>query len=325
MKVLITGMDGFIGNEISRRLRSSGWDVVGFSNGPAAGKSPSLYKGSVTDPDALRTVFGRERPNACVHLAGLAHATVSREDMEMVRQVNVEGALNTARAAAESGVTQFVFFSSAKVYGDKTPASGCDEDDEPKPAGIYAELKYEAEQALLHIAGKGDMGVVVVRPVAVLGRGDTKGNYARLIRAVRKGVFPLIGGGRARRSIAYLDRVAERIDRILGPAFVSGKTYVFSDGAFELREILESVRRATGYAFFPYVPVCVAETGGGLLDWVQQSTTGKEGHAKEALGRLIDHFVIRAHHYDSDFGPIGPFDLDLAMEAACALEHPSAK
>jgi nucleoside-diphosphate-sugar epimerase len=72
-----------------------------------------------------------------VHLAGLAHATVSREEMEMVRQVNVGGALNTARAAAEAGVEQFVFFSSAKVYGEKTSAGGCDEDDEPEPAGIY--------------------------------------------------------------------------------------------------------------------------------------------------------------------------------------------
>jgi hypothetical protein len=38
VKVLITGTDGFIG-AINRRLRGSGWDVVGFSNGPAAGKA----------------------------------------------------------------------------------------------------------------------------------------------------------------------------------------------------------------------------------------------------------------------------------------------
>jgi UDP-glucose 4-epimerase len=175
----------------------------------------------------------------------------------------------------------------------------------------------------LEMARKGDLGVVVVRPVAIFGRGDNKGNYARLIRAVRRGIFPLIDGGRARRSIACLDRVAERVDRMLGPAFVSGRTYVFSDGTFELKEILNSVRRATGNAYFPYVPGLVARTCGGLLDWIGQITTGKEGHAKEALARLTDHFVIRAHRYDSDFGPIGPFDLDLAVAAACAFRDQS--
>lgn len=301
-------------------MRGSGWDVVGFSNGPAAGKRPSLYKGSVTDLSGLRAVFNQERPNACVHLAGLAHASVGRDELETVRRVNVSGTLNAARAAAEAGVSQFVFFSSAKVYGEKTTETGLDEDDEPRPIGIYAELKYEAEQALAKMAGKGELGVVVVRPVAVFGRGDSEGNYARLIRAVRRGVFPVIGGGRARRSIAYLARVAERVDRILGPAFVSGQTYVFSDGAFELREILESVRRATGTAFFPSVPGWFAKAGGEFVDWIWENTTGKEGHAKEALARLTDNFVVRAHHYDSDFGRLEPFDLDLAMAETCASE-----
>jgi len=321
MKVLITGMDGFIGKAISQRLKSSGWDVVGFSNGPDAGRIPFLYKGSITDLSALRTVFNEERPSACVHLAGLAHATVRSDEIDLVRQVNVSGTLNTAKAAAETGVTQFVFFSSSKVYGDSTPLAGLDEDEEPKPVGIYAEAKYQAEQELAEMARKGELGVVVIRPVAVFGRGDSRGNYARLIRAVRKGVFPVIDGGRARRSIAYLDRVGERIDRILGPAFVSGRTYVFSDGEFELKEILESMRRATGRAFFPSVPAWFAKASGGMVDWLWQKTTGKEGHAKEALARLTENFVVRAHHYDSDFGKLDPFDLDLAMAETCAFEN----
>jgi nucleoside-diphosphate-sugar epimerase len=213
-----------------------------------------------------------------------------------------------------------MFFSSAKVYADSTSPAGLDEDAEPRPIGIYATLKYEAELELAKMARKGELGVVVVRPVAVFGPGDSKGNYARLIRAVRKGVFPVIGGGRARRSIAYLDQVAERVDRILGPSFVSGQTYVFSDGVFELREILESVRRATGTGIFPSVPVRLAKAGGALVDWICEKTTGKEGHAKEALARLTDDFVVRAHHYDSDFGQLAPFELDVAIAETCAFQ-----
>jgi hypothetical protein len=121
-----------------------------------------------------------------------------------------------------------------------------------------------------------------------LGVGTIREITLALIRAVRRGVFPLVVGGR-REALLYLDRVAERIDRIPGPAFVSGRTYVFSDGTFELRRSSESVRRATGHAF----PLCAgfgAKTGGGLSDWIRQITTGKEGHAKEALARLDRSF-----------------------------------
>lgn len=317
MKVLITGMDGFIGKDLSRQLSSSGWDVVGFSNGPEAGKLPGLYKGSVTNTEALREVFLRELPEACVHLAGLAHAVVRPEERETVRRVNVTGALNVAAAAADAGVQQFLFFSSAKVYGDTTPAAGFDEDDPPRPSGIYAELKYEAEQRLAEIAGKRGLGLVVVRPVAVLGPGDTKGNYARLIRAVKRGIFPLIGGGKAQRSIVYIKRVTERVDRILGSGFIPGRTYVFSDGTFELKEILRSMRRAAGPALLPYVPEHSAMFGGYCLDWVLRRTTGKPGNTRENLSRLTEHFVIRTHRYDSDFGALETFDLDRAIAETC--------
>ncbi len=318
MKVLITGIDGFLGREISRRLRASGWDVAGFSNGPEAGSLPCLHRGSTVNFSELKAVFQQEKPDACVHLAGLAHAAVSRDQMEPVRQVNVTGTLNAARAAAESGTAKFLFFSSAKVYGEQTPATGLDEDDAPMPAGIYAELKYEAEQKLAEMAEKCGLSFVIIRPVAVFGRGDGKGNYARLIRAVRRGVFPIVDGGRTRRSIAHLDRVAERVDRILGSGFASGKIYTFSDGAFELKEILDSVRKATGRAFFPSVPGWFADAGGAVADRFWQTATGKEGFVKQSLSRLTGHFVIRTHRYDADFEPLEPFDLDRAMAEACA-------
>jgi nucleoside-diphosphate-sugar epimerase len=299
-------------------LSNSGWDVVGFSNGPEAGTKPSLYKGSVTELEKLRAVFHQEKPGACVHLAGLAHATVSRDEFESVRQINVSGALNVAKAAADAGVRQFVFFSTAKIYGDTTPAEGIDEDTDPNPDGIYAELKYEAEQRLSEMAAKADMGLVIIRPVAVFGPGDSRGNYARLIRAARRGIFPVVAGGHARRSIVFLNRVSERIDRILGTAFISGRIYVFSDGIFELKEILNSIRRATGTAFFPSIPEGLANSVGSFTDWVWEKATGKPGPSKQALMRLTSHFVICAHHYDSDFGPLERFDLDGAFKSACA-------
>jgi UDP-glucose 4-epimerase len=318
MKVLITGFDGFLGTEIHRRLKGSGWSVVGFSNGPLAGTAAHFYKGSVTDPKALNDVFSREKPHACIHLAGLAHAVVNHGEIEQIKKVNLQGAINTAKAAVAAGVRQFIYFSSAKVYGENTSAKGISEDDSPNPKGIYAEFKYQAELKLAELTRKDGLGVVVVRPTAVFGPGDSRGNYARLIRAVRRGIFPVVGGGRALRSIVYLGRVAERIENILGAGFIPGRTYVFCDGTFSLREILESIRRSTSNAFYPNVPLWLGNTGGIIIDGFMKKILRKESHVRESLSRLTENFVIHTHHYEDDYGQLSPFDLNKAMSDTCS-------
>jgi dTDP-4-dehydrorhamnose reductase len=58
----------------------------------------TTYNGSVTDLSALRAVSNQERPSACVHLAGLAHASVSRDELEVLRRISVSCTLNAAKA-----------------------------------------------------------------------------------------------------------------------------------------------------------------------------------------------------------------------------------
>ena len=321
MKVLVTGLDGFIGKAVYRWLRRAGWEVVGFSVGPLAGRTPLVHRCSVTDFDAVKEVFAQERPQACIHLANLAHADVHPGDEPMIRHVNVDGTLNVARAAAAVGVEKLLYFSSAKVYGESTSAAGIDEDQPPNPVGIYSRLKLETEQALQELGKKGDIGVAFVRPVAVFGPSDSRSNYARLIRAARRGIFPVVDGGRARRSVVYLDRVAARVAQIIGPKFKAGHAYVLSDGAFEVREILKAIRRVTGFALFPSIPTLAARAAGTAVDKIWKLATGRDGPALKALARLTENFVVRAHRYDFEFGALPPFALNQAMEETCKPCH----
>lgn len=322
MKVLITGIDGFIGNAIALRLRLSGAEVVGFSVGPMAGKSPSIHLCAVTDEKTVQEIFRREKPDACIHLAGRAHAVLAASELNEVRSVNVDGALIVARAAAETGVKKFIFFSSAKVYGEETTAEGVDEDAEPNPMGSYARFKLEAEHGLMEIEQESSMGVVCVRPVAVFGPGDVKGNYARMIRAIDRGFFPVVDKGRAKRSIAYLGRVAERVEHLLGPGFKSRKTYIFCDGTYKLKEIVQSIRMATGFGLTPSIPSWVASAGASGFDILWSRIRSRKGPMRPILDRITQHFVVRANHYDSDFGALPAFDLDHAILETCNAQLP---
>jgi nucleoside-diphosphate-sugar epimerase len=89
------------------------------------------------------------------------------------------------------------------------------------PTADYAKLKFEAEQALVDMARKGSIGVVVVKPVAVFGRGDVRKLCPTDSRF--DGVFPR--WRREAQKHCLSGSCSERIDRIVG-SFMSDDSVV---------------------------------------------------------------------------------------------------
>jgi len=147
--------------------------VVGIARRPfdpsAHGWSKLEYRrGDVRDPAALHDAFAGA--DVVVHLAFLITGTARREQ---IRQVNVEGTLNTFRAARESGVKRFVYASSVAAYGfhEDNPV-GIKEDWPVRPASrlFYAQEKAELEQLLADEAKAApEPALYLLRPPVVLG------------------------------------------------------------------------------------------------------------------------------------------------------------
>jgi nucleoside-diphosphate-sugar epimerase len=275
----------------------------------------------IADSQAVFSIFSREKPDLTIHLAAMAHADVGPEKEALVRRVNVDGSLNVAEAAEKYGGGKMLFFSSAKVLAETTSPEGIDEDSEPKPEGVYARLKREVEVELLERAKKGRLAATIVRPAAVIGRGDSKGNYAKIARAVQRGFFPLLDGGKARRSVVFLDRLAERVRAMIEKGMAPGEVFTLADGAFTLREIVDAMRFCTGYAWCPSAPSAAIERAVKLADALFRMKLSNSDVFHKVLTRFTADFVVDAHRWDERYGPLPELNLVEEMRRVCGTSE----
>ena len=138
MKVLITGGQGYIGQNLQRHLRTQGWDFTVLDTTEGSG----TVHGSVTDALTVFELIHTMEPDVVVHLAALKSAPESVKQPDRYYHVNVGGTVNLMRA----GVRRIVFASSAAVYGDGI--GGFSEDDELEPVTPYGMTKAVCERVL---------------------------------------------------------------------------------------------------------------------------------------------------------------------------------
>lgn len=209
-KILITGANSYIGTSLEKYL--SAW--------------PQDFRVDTLDMigDAWReasfagydTVF---------HVAGIAHSDygrISEEQRELYYRVNTDLAIETARKAKAEGAGQFIFMSSAIVYGNSAGLGKnkhIDRDTPVAPANCYGDSKAKAEAGILPLNGEG-FKVVILRPPMVYGPGS-KGNYPTLAKLARTlPAFPKVDN---RRSMLYVKNLMEFIRLMV----VNGEAGIF--------------------------------------------------------------------------------------------------
>ncbi|MFN6963415.1 MAG: SDR family NAD(P)-dependent oxidoreductase [Pyrinomonadaceae bacterium] len=215
MRCLVTGATGFVGRAVVRELASRGHRIfaAGGPQGRGAGSFGELN--SVTplslDVASSESVAGLSRHapfDSVIHCAGIAHRFGAVADDEYQR-VNVEGVRNVADAAGRSGCRRFVLVSSVLVYGRSARTSGrpVDEFDPCLPEDAYAQSKLEGETAAREACRELGVGLTILRPAPIIGEGS-RGNFARLIRAIDRGRFVNVGRGDDLKSLVYVGDVA---------------------------------------------------------------------------------------------------------------------
>ncbi|MBI3370388.1 MAG: NAD-dependent epimerase/dehydratase family protein [Betaproteobacteria bacterium] len=226
MKILVTGAGGFVGRSLCPVLAQRGHEVLAGVRAAAAGNLPfsqielgDLAAG-VRWPAELGSV------DVIVHLAGMAHR---RADEETMRRINVEGTAALVKAAS-GRAGRIVFLSSIKVYGEESGAKPVAETDARHPEDAYGRTKLAAEGRLPEAARAGGMQYAILRPPLVYGPG-VKANFLALMRVIEKG-WPLpLAGIRNRRSLIYVENLADAIARCAESQAAAGRTYCVSDGA----------------------------------------------------------------------------------------------
>ncbi len=196
-RILITGANSYIGTSFEKYINENypgqyEIDTVDMIDGSWREKSFSGYD----------SVF---------HVAGIAHSDsgkISAEKEKLYYAVNTDLTVETAKKAKEDGAGQFIFMSSAIVYGDSAPI-GRDKlitkDTPVSPANCYGDSKVKAEDGIRPLNDE-KFKVVILRPPMIYGKGS-KGNYPLLSKIARSTpIFPYV---KNERSMLYIENLCE--------------------------------------------------------------------------------------------------------------------
>lgn len=184
--ILITGINSYLGESFRRYI--NGFD--GYSTVSISMRDGSWREESFADIDVV------------YHVAGLAHSDNGRISAEKARvyyEINTDLTQELAKKARREGVKQFIFMSSAIVYGDSAPVGEkrrIDRRTRPTPANAYGDSKLQAEIELKKLENE-NFKVVILRPPMIYGPG-CKGNYPVMsLLAQKLPIFPLVDNERS--------------------------------------------------------------------------------------------------------------------------------
>lgn len=234
MTILVTGANGFIGSSLVRVLAQQKLPL----------RACVRNQDTTRQQDPLQCSVGDIGPNtdwsmaldgvtSVIHTAARQHVMRDTQQnvLDLFRQVNVLGSVNLARQAAAAGVRRFVFVSSIKVNGESTETGRAFlADDVPAPEDPYGVTKLETEKALLALAAETGLEVVIVRPPLVYGP-KVKGNFASLMRAVKKGIpLPFGAIDSNRRSMVSVDNLVSLLITCLTHPKAKNEVFLVCDG-----------------------------------------------------------------------------------------------
>lgn len=307
-KVLVTGATGMIGPALVKRLLEEGYSVRALArNHPVPGCLPDgveFVQGDIIDGDALtRAVNGVK---IVFHLAAKLHERNPNSQIYAdFQRVNVQATRRLATAAKMAGVGRMIYFSTINVYGPGDLQTICDENSPIKPASIYAETKAEAENVVLF-----EMPTVVLRLAAVYGP-RMRGNYGRLLAALKKGYFVMVGNGRNRRTLVYIDDACEAAVLAAGDAAAVGRVYNVTDGAIHsFQEIVNAICSALGRSYpkirIPSYPV---RQLAGVFENAFKCFGKKSPIGRFTIDKLLEDMAVSGDRLKKELGYQAKIDL----------------
>ena len=202
-KVLITGANSYIGMSFEKYVKDHYSDQLLVS-------TIDMIDGSWRNSDFSSY-------DIVYHVAGIAHAdvgNVSEETKKKYYAINTDLAIETSKKAKTEGVKQFVFMSSAIIYGDSAPygkTKRISKDTEPSPSNFYGDSKWQADKGVRELQN-GSFIVTVLRPPMIYGKGS-KGNYPTLAKMAKK--LPFFPNIQNERSMLYIENLCEFLCQVM--------------------------------------------------------------------------------------------------------------
>ena len=226
---LVTGATGLLGTHVVQRLQRDGWAVRALVRDAARAGALSITGVELATGDVLEPTGFARAAHGCDVVFHAAAAVTPAGGWEAFQRPNVEGTRNAIAAVAGAGA-RLVHVSSVAVYGGTARYRDGEltgEDTELAPLSDdshYARSKRESEALVLDAHRAGRIWATAVRPDVIYGQHDRQ-FVPRVVRLLRRGFAPIIGGGRSTLAIVHAENVADGMVRAATIDAAGGRAY----------------------------------------------------------------------------------------------------
>jgi UDP-glucose 4-epimerase len=256
MKILITGVSGFIGQALTKSL--AGHDLFGLYERPASmAKNPEIsqdrkYLCDLRDAAQVEYVVDRVQPDVVLHLAARSEVANSFANYREVSEINYVGTVTLAEACRKlTNLTLFVMASTMETYGHQDPANGAFTEDTPQhPMAPYAVAKLACEKYLAYMRYAYGFPYVALRQTNSYGRHDNDFFVVeRIITQMVRGDVCNLGDPDPLRNFLWIDDLIGLYQAIIdAPEKAAGETFVTGpDNALSIRDLAEKIRDLLGW------------------------------------------------------------------------------
>ncbi|MBV9543559.1 MAG: NAD-dependent epimerase/dehydratase family protein [Chloroflexi bacterium] len=234
-RVVILGNSGFIGRALQAHFERSGAQVHGLASAQL----------DMRDSEALARLDGLVDPTCCIIVTSVVAPGSAMTPRALAE--NITMAANLASYLLDHPAGRCVYLSSDAVYPMIDAA--VTESTETDVTALYALAKFASERVLEHAARAAKMPLLVVRPTAVYGPGDTHNGYGpnRFVRSlVNDKTIRLFGDGEETRDHIYIDDLVRTLAALIAADqnglfnVATGTSYSFMQVAEILRNVASS-------------------------------------------------------------------------------------
>jgi len=331
LKILITGVAGFIGSSLARKIINSGRDidVVGIDNinnyydislkedrlNEITSKRFTFYKVDMVEKNKIDEIFIKEKPDVVVNLAAQAGVRYSIDNPMAYVDSNLVGFMNVLEASRHNGVKNFIYASSSSVYGANESYPFSVHDNIDHPLSLYAATK-KANELMAHTYSN-----LYHLPTTGLRFFTVYGPWGRPDMALFKFTKNIIEGkpidvynhGDMLRDFTYVDDIVEAISRLVekpaeanpewsgknpdpATSFAPYRVYnIGNNSPVRLMDFIKAIEEKVGKKaiinFMPLQPGDVPSTYANVDDLYRDIDFKPQTSIKEGIGNFVDWYV----------------------------------
>jgi len=254
MKIAITGLSGFLGHYVAKKLFERDVQMQALVRSTSNVSHLNRYEEKITfvqgdleDKESLEKFV--QGADIVIHMAyernGTGFHDSARNNIRQLLDVNLSGSLELLDAAKQHGVKQFIFTSSCAVYGYIFPDIKLDEQHPLMPDSNYGAYKAAVEVFCHSYFLSKSINTTMFRPVGIYGIDPNLAHseWYDLIKNIKNGVdVEVVGGGK----IVDVKDVAHAIDAAIENRDAFGKVYNLSDFYIDNLSIAEMAKAICG-------------------------------------------------------------------------------